>query len=182
VADTKLPYWDIEDIIDELIARLKDATHGINATITAMNTAKSAKDTAASRVVMVLDKFIDVAGTETLTEGQNLFFFMLEEITNCDPIICVRIPLWETDPMGSSTVKVAFQIVLEDKSDGTDPKRKLLRYVTALRAVLMGYVADCTMAQASRLSDVAPDLEQVYVNDVSRSYYSAGVSVELTFA
>jgi len=178
----RIPYWDIEDIIDELITRLNDTTNGINAAITAMNTAKAAKDTAAGRVVMVMDKFVNAAGTETLTENQNLFFFMLEEIANCDPIICVLVPIWDADSMGGNTVKVSFLVVVEDKSDGTDPKRKLLRYLTALRAVLFDFVNDCAMAQASKLSDVAPDLEQVLVNNESRSYYSAGVSVELTFA
>lgn len=177
-----LKLWDIEDIIDEAVAYLKDGTSGINAAITAINAAKSAKDTSAGRVVMSLAKFQDIAGNFTLKENENLFFFMVEETPASDPILKVSLPLWNTDSLGANVVNVSFEIIIEDMSDGTDPKRKLLRYITALRACLSDFLNDATIAQASRLTNVAPDFAQALADNNSQSYYSAGVNLEISFA
>jgi hypothetical protein len=175
--------WDMEDIMDEVVTYLKDATKGINAAITAINSAKSAKDTAAGRTVMTLTKFTNAntPQVETLTEGQNLFFFMVEEITNCDPCLVVRIPVWGEEE-GASNTTLNFEIIIEDNADGTDPKRKLLRYVTVLRSVLADYLNDATMFTASKLLNVEPNFQQVLVENETRSYYSAGVAIEIDFA
>lgn len=178
----QIPYWDIEDIIDEIVTHLKDGTHGINAAVTSINSLKSAKDTAAGRVVIALDKFTDTAGNLTLKENENLFFFMVEEFTNCDPVMAITVPTWETDDMGSNNVTLNFEIIIEDKADGTDPKRKLLRYATALRAVLFDYINVGTLSNVPKLANVAPRFEQVLVDNETRSYYSAGVSVQLIYA
>ena len=176
-----LNLWDVEDIIDEVVAHLKDGTAGINAAITAINSQKAAKDTASGRVVMTLVRFQDIKGNYTLKENENLFFFMVDEAPPSDPVMKVSIPLWDTDDMGSNIVTVNFEIIIEDTSDGTDAKRKLLRYITALRASLSDYLNDATIAQASKLTNVAPDL-QVLADDNDRSFYSAGVGIQIVYA
>jgi hypothetical protein len=177
-----IAYKDIEDIIDDILDRMRDATYGLNAAITAINTQKSAVDTARSRVVMTLPKFINNSGTETLTEKENLFFFMAEEFVNCDPFLVVSIPTWTTDNMGAETVTVMFLIVMEDPSDGTDPKRKLLRYVRALKEVFRHFPLDSDLITETKTSIVEPDLLSIGSGSESLSYYSAGVKLELAFA
>lgn len=179
-----LQLWDIEDIIDETLAYLKDATHGINAQITAINSVKSAKDTAAGRVVMTLAKFADVNNSETLKENENLFFFFAypEELTNCDPIMTISTPEWTADEGGTNTFTIAYNIITEDSADGTDPKRKLIRYVLALRACLSDYLKSATMFKASTLEAIEPSGVEVLGDNTSRSFYSAGVNLRVVFA
>lgn len=177
-----IPYWDIEDIIDETITYLKDATNGINAAITAVNSAKAARDTAAGRPAMTLPKFINISGAETLTENENLFFFMIEEINNVDPALLIGIPEWAVDDMGANTVTVTYNLIVEDTSDGTDPKRKLMRYNLALNAVLKDYLNQADLFTASALTNIEPDFQSVLTEDVSRSFYSAGVRMRISFA
>ena len=177
-----IAYKDIEDIIDDILDRMRDTTYGLNAAITAINTQKATVDAARSRVVMTLPKFINNAGTETLTENQNLFFFMAEEIVNCDPFLVVSIPTWTTDNMGAETVTVMFLIVMEDPSDGTDPKRKLLRYVRALKEVFRHFPLNSDLISETKTSIVEPDLLNIGSGSESLSYYSAGVKLELIYA
>ena len=174
-----IAYRDIEDIIDDVIARLNDATYGLNAAITAINTQKSAIDTAHSRVVMTVPKFVNNSGTETLTENQNLFFFVAEEIVNCDPFMVVALPTWTTDEMGAETATVEFLIYMEDPSDGTDPRRKLLRYVRALKEVMRDMPFDDSIVTETKTGIIEPGFTPV---TESRSYYSAGVKLELVYA
>ena len=181
----EIAYRDIEDIIDDILDRMKDSTYGLNAAITAINTQKAAVDAARGRTVMIVPKFTDAAmptAVETLTEGQNLFFFMAEEFVNCDPFMVVTIPTWTTGEMGVETVTVMFLVVMEDPSDNTDPKRKLLRYIRALKEVLRHFPLDNDIISESKTTIVEPDLISVGQGEQSTSYYSAGVKLELVYA
>jgi hypothetical protein len=173
---------DVEEIIDDIIDALKNATTGINAWIDAINTRKAVVDAARARTVMVMDKFKTSDGAEGLTENQNLYFFMVEEEPNFSPFMIVSIPTWTTDEMGASILTVQFNIVVEDSADNTSPKRKLLRYLAALRKVLNTYLNTAEMINAARASNVEPDLQRVLVDGVEKSFYSAGVKLELSFA
>lgn len=178
-------YYDVENAIDDIIEYLNNSTTGINAAITALNTQKSAQDTAAGRVVMALTKFqYDTGGvaTDGLKEGQNLNFFMLEEACNYDPFMLVEIQDWVSDELGADTITLNFVIVTEDVADGTDPKRKLLRYARVLRATLLQFISGSALVNATKISDIAPDVAQTFIDGVSRSYYSVGVSVQIVCA
>jgi hypothetical protein len=179
-----IAYKDIEDIIDDILDRMRDSTYGLNAAIAAINTQKASVDAARGRVVMTLPKFTNIAtpAVDTLTEGQNLFFFMAEEFVNCDPFMVVTIPTWTTDNMGTESVSVMFLIVMEDPSDGTDPKRKLLRYVRALKEVFRHFPLDSDLITETKTSIVEPDLISINAGEQSLSYYSAGVKLELVYA
>jgi hypothetical protein len=175
-----IAYKDIETIIDDILDRMRDTTYGLNAAITAINTQKSTVDTARSRTVITLDKFKDTTAAEALTEGQNLFFFMAEEFVNCDPFMIVSIPSWGTDSLGVQTVSVLFLIVIENVEDGTDPRRKLLRYIRALNDVFKNFPIDNDIISDVTTSIVEPDFTST--SDESRSFYSAGVKLELVYA
>lgn len=178
-------YYDIEDMIDDVLTAIADGTTGINARIDAINTQKAVVDAARGRVVMTVPKFtydLATVSTEGFKEGFNLFFFMVDEFTNADPYLLVSIDTWTTDELGANIVSVNFHIAVEDTSDGTDPKRKLLRLIRALREVLDVYVKEDAEIKASSITQIEPDIAQVFFDETSKSFYSAGVRVNYTFA
>ena len=177
-----IAYMDVEDIIDRMVTALSDSSTGLNYRIGEINTQKSAIDTARGRPVITLDKFKDTAGTETLKENENLFFYMFQEFTNTDPTLLITIPDWTTDEMGSEVVNVVFAVYVEDVDDGTDPKRKLTRYQRALREVLRNYLHDADYLITAKIMQVEPELMDLRTDTVQRSYYSAGVRVIFSFA
>ena len=174
---------DAEDIIDDMIDALNNVTYGLNAQIALINTQKSAIDTARGRVVMVLDKFITAAGAENILENDNLFFFMQQEFINNNPFMVISIPTFTTDEMGSENITVTFTILVEDADDGTDAKRKLLRYTRAIRETLKRFLNQSgDFINAAKLMQIEPDFNLVFANDEVKSYYSAGVSCNFVFA
>ena len=178
-------YYDIEDIIDETIDHLKDGTDGINAKITAVNAQKSPIDTSRGRTVMVMEQFKNTANVATLTENENLFFFMMdieEEMVNNDPYMIISMPTWGSDNQGGNVTEIVYQIVVEDASDGTDPKRKLLRYLRCLREVLEDYLAVSDKLNGARLHLVAPNINDVFFENTSKSYYYSGWRLEFDYA
>ena len=181
-------YRDIEDIIDDILDHLRtvagrgEAPIGINDYITAINTQKAVIDEARGRTIMTLDPFENSDATSILAEGDNLFFFMIEEAPNADPAMLVSIPNWTTDDMGANAADVVFTILVEDPQDGTDPKRKLLRYIRALGESLEAFLNQADMINSAKLSRIEPDISQVYNDDTVKSFYSAGIRVSLFFA